>query len=157
MYRLLVFNTREKWLYIKKRRKCPERKSVRFTRGSDSMNTNASMTHYMSSRFDGIFIPSNQIFIDSQGGVKTIIQLSCTILWNLEIAKISNTFFSILGADTLFSFTWYQLTPFPALNSGCLRFPALWRRLTVTGCLFSRHYYQGQCKYLHSKQFCFAP
>ena len=36
------------------------------------MNTNTSMTHYMSSRFDGIFIPSNKIFIDSQGGVKTI-------------------------------------------------------------------------------------
>ena len=73
MYRLLVFNTREKWLYIKKRRKCPERKSIKFTRGSDSMNTNTSMTHYMSSRLDGIFIPSNQIFIDGHGGVKTII------------------------------------------------------------------------------------
>ena len=29
------------------------------------MNTNASMTHYMSSRLDGIFIPSNQKFIDT--------------------------------------------------------------------------------------------
>ena len=37
------------------------------------MNTNTSMTRYMSSRLDGIFIPSNQIFIDGHGGVKTII------------------------------------------------------------------------------------
>ena len=36
------------------------------------MNTNASMTHYMSSRLDGIFIPSNQILIDGHGGLKII-------------------------------------------------------------------------------------
>ena len=44
------------------------------------MNTNTSMTRYMSSRLDGIFIPSNQIFIDGHGGVKTIIQLSRNIV-----------------------------------------------------------------------------
>ena len=50
------------------------------------MNTNTSMTHYMSSRLDGIFIPSNQIFIDGHGGVKTIIQLSRNIV-NLRYCK----------------------------------------------------------------------
>ena len=50
------------------------------------MNTNTSMTHYMSSRFDGIFIPSDQIFLDGHGGVKIIISLSCNFV-NLRNCK----------------------------------------------------------------------
>ena len=66
------------------------------------MNTNTSMTHYMSSRLDGIFIPSNQIFIDGHGGVKTIIQLSYNIVKLRNCKDFKNLFFHIWRQNLIF-------------------------------------------------------
>ena len=113
-----LFSTHEKkWLYIKKRRKCPERKSIKFTRGSDSMNTNTSMTHYMSSRLDGIFIPSDQIFIDSQGGVKTITQLSCIYCETKKLQRFQKPFFPYLAPKPYFHSLGTSWHLFPRLTA----------------------------------------